>query len=79
MWKLMHHGELAIIEPLLEGTKKKLLSSGVKESNIVVQSVPGSWELPIACSKCVSLHAHYPQPYIPSNTKEDDTLREIYI
>ena len=31
--------------------KAKLLASGVKESNIVVQSVPGSWELPIACSK----------------------------
>lgn len=37
-----------IIEPLLEGTKAKLLACGVKESNIVVQSVPGSWELPIA-------------------------------
>ncbi|EHL03320.1 putative 6,7-dimethyl-8-ribityllumazine synthase [Glarea lozoyensis 74030] len=41
----------SIIEPLLKGTKDKLLASGVKESNIVVQSVPGSWELPIACSK----------------------------
>ncbi|KAK6197251.1 hypothetical protein LQW54_010769 [Pestalotiopsis sp. IQ-011] len=37
-----------IIEPLLKGTKDKLLGCGVKESNIVVQSVPGSWELPIA-------------------------------
>ncbi|KAK6070055.1 6,7-dimethyl-8-ribityllumazine synthase [Seiridium cupressi] len=37
-----------IIEPLLKGTKDKLLACGVKESNIVVQSVPGSWELPIA-------------------------------
>ncbi|KAH8676705.1 6,7-dimethyl-8-ribityllumazine synthase [Tricladium varicosporioides] len=43
-----------IIEPLLKGTKAKLLASGVKESNIVVQSVPGSWELPIACSKLFS-------------------------
>ncbi|PVH88290.1 6,7-dimethyl-8-ribityllumazine synthase [Cadophora sp. DSE1049] len=43
-----------IIEPLLAGTKAKLLASGVKESNIVVQSVPGSWELPIACSKLFS-------------------------
>lgn len=41
----------AIIEALLAGTKSKLLAAGVKESNIVVQSVPGSWELPIACSK----------------------------
>ncbi|KAH6675622.1 6,7-dimethyl-8-ribityllumazine synthase [Halenospora varia] len=43
-----------IIEPLLKGAKAKLLASGVKESNIVVQSVPGSWELPIACSKLFS-------------------------
>ncbi|RDW67684.1 6,7-dimethyl-8-ribityllumazine synthase [Coleophoma cylindrospora] len=43
-----------IIEPLLKGTKKTLLASGVQESNIVVQSVPGSWELPIACSKLYS-------------------------
>ncbi|KAI1780133.1 6,7-dimethyl-8-ribityllumazine synthase [Hypoxylon cercidicola] len=40
-----------IIEPLLRGTKEKLLSCGVKESNIVVQSVPGSWELPIAVQR----------------------------
>jgi len=44
----------AIIEPLLSGTKAKLLASGVKESNIIVQSVPGSWELPIAVSKLFS-------------------------
>ncbi|KUJ22420.1 Lumazine synthase [Mollisia scopiformis] len=43
-----------IIEPLIAGTKAKLLASGVKESNIVIQSVPGSWELPIACSKLYS-------------------------
>ncbi|KAK6954098.1 hypothetical protein Daesc_004060 [Daldinia eschscholtzii] len=40
-----------IIEPLVKGTKDKLLSCGVKESNIVVQSVPGSWELPIAVQR----------------------------
>ncbi|CAG8955317.1 hypothetical protein HYFRA_00011299 [Hymenoscyphus fraxineus] len=43
-----------IIDPLLAGTKAKLLASGVKESNIIVQSVPGSWELPVACSKLFS-------------------------
>ncbi|KAI0176427.1 6,7-dimethyl-8-ribityllumazine synthase [Hypoxylon sp. FL1284] len=41
----------SIIEPLVKGTKDKLLSCGVKESNIVVQSVPGSWELPIAVQR----------------------------
>ncbi|TLD13615.1 uncharacterized protein PgNI_02938 [Pyricularia grisea] len=43
-----------IIEPLLAGTKAKLLACGVKESNIVVQSVPGSWELPIAVQRLYS-------------------------
>jgi len=32
---------IAIIEPLLQGAKVKLLASGVREENIVVQSVPG--------------------------------------
>ena len=43
-----------IIEPLVKGTKDKLLGLGVKESNIVVQSVPGSWELPIAVQRYCS-------------------------
>jgi len=44
----------SIIEPLLKGTKEKLLAGGVKEGNIVVQSVPGSWELPIAVQRLYS-------------------------
>ncbi|WZH39698.1 67-dimethyl-8-ribityllumazine synthase [Fusarium acuminatum] len=40
-----------IIEPLVTGAKEKLLAAGVKESNIVVQSCPGSWELPIAVQR----------------------------
>ncbi|KAI5918492.1 6,7-dimethyl-8-ribityllumazine synthase [Camillea tinctor] len=40
-----------IIAPLLKGTKDKLMACGVKEANIVVQSVPGSWELPIAVQR----------------------------
>ncbi|KAH8889504.1 Lumazine synthase [Thozetella sp. PMI_491] len=43
-----------IIEPLLAGTKAKLLECGVSEANIVVQSVPGSWELPIAVKQLYS-------------------------
>ncbi|CAM1507132.1 Fc.00g067730.m01.CDS01 [Cosmosporella sp. VM-42] len=43
-----------IIEPLVAGAKEKLLSCGVKESNIVVQSCPGSWELPIAVQRLFS-------------------------
>jgi len=45
---------MGIIEPLLHGTKKALLASGVKESNIITQSVPGSWELPIAVQRLYS-------------------------
>ncbi len=48
-----------IIEPLVAGAKAKLLASGVKESNIVVQSCPGSWELPIATQRSVPL-LYYP-------------------
>jgi 6,7-dimethyl-8-ribityllumazine synthase len=40
-----------IIEPLMAGTMAKLLECGVKASNIVVESVPGSWELPIAVQR----------------------------
>jgi hypothetical protein len=37
-----------IIDALLAGTKKALAKSGVKDENIVIQSVPGSYELPYA-------------------------------
>ncbi|KAL0632949.1 lumazine synthase [Maublancomyces gigas] len=40
-----------LITPLVEGARKKLLERGVKELNIVTQSVPGSWELPIAVQR----------------------------
>ena len=40
-----------VIDALVGGTIAKLRQHGVKESNIVVQSVPGSFELPLACSK----------------------------
>src|SRR5699024_700721 len=42
-----------IIDPLVAGAKAKLLECGVKESNVVVQSCPGSWELPFAVQRCV--------------------------
>lgn len=46
-----------IIDALVTGAISKLKESGVKDTNIVVLSVPGSYELPIACSKCVVLHS----------------------
>jgi 6,7-dimethyl-8-ribityllumazine synthase len=42
---------LSIIQALLDGALTKLHELGVKEENIVVQAVPGSFELPLACSK----------------------------
>ncbi|WVR09088.1 6,7-dimethyl-8-ribityllumazine synthase [Kwoniella sp. DSM 27419] len=39
----------AIIKALVDGTVKKLKEQGVKEENIVVKSIPGSYELPFAC------------------------------
>lgn len=48
-----------VIEALVEGAVKKLKEAGVKDSNIVIQSVPGSFELPLACSRCVSSLLHY--------------------
>ncbi|THV07783.1 6,7-dimetjyl-8-ribityllumazine synthase [Dendrothele bispora CBS 962.96] len=43
-----------VIDALLAGAIAKLKESGVKESNIVVESVPGSFELPLACSRVIA-------------------------
>jgi len=40
-----------MIEALLSGVKKSLSAGGVKEENIVIQSVPGSYELPYAVQR----------------------------
>ena len=40
-----------IIDALVAGAVAKLKEKGVKQNNIVIQSVPGSFELPLACSK----------------------------
>jgi 6,7-dimethyl-8-ribityllumazine synthase len=42
-----------IIGALLDGTKKSLKAAGVKDENIVIQSVPGSYELPYAVKQYV--------------------------
>jgi 6,7-dimethyl-8-ribityllumazine synthase len=52
-----------VIDALLAGAIAKLKERGVKESNIVVQSVPGSFELPIACSK-YALLLMFPWPFV---------------
>lgn len=40
-----------IIGALVDGSKKALRASGVKEENIIVESVPGSYELPLAVQR----------------------------
>jgi hypothetical protein len=42
-----------VIDALVGGAVTSLKAHGVKESNIVVQSVPGSFELPLAAQRCV--------------------------
>ncbi|KAG6862086.1 hypothetical protein C0995_007216 [Termitomyces sp. Mi166 len=43
-----------VIDALLAGAIAKLKERGVKESNIVIESVPGSYELPLASSKIIA-------------------------
>jgi 6,7-dimethyl-8-ribityllumazine synthase len=40
-----------VIDSLIDGATRKLKECGVKENNIVLQSVPGSYELPLACKR----------------------------
>lgn len=40
-----------IINSLLKGVRQKLKEAGVKDENIVTQSVPGSYELPYAVQR----------------------------
>ncbi|KAK1234381.1 lumazine synthase [Marasmius sp. AFHP31] len=44
----------SVIDALVAGAIAKLKESGVKESNIVVESVPGSFELPLAVSRMIA-------------------------
>ncbi|PRP79217.1 Lumazine synthase (6,7-dimethyl-8-ribityllumazine synthase, also known as DMRL synthase) [Planoprotostelium fungivorum] len=49
---------LPIVEALVKGTKDKLKAFNVKEENIVTQAVPGSYELPFACSKFMEVSSY---------------------
>ena len=42
-----------VIDALVAGAVSSLKEHGVAESNIVIQSVPGSFELPLAAQRCV--------------------------
>ncbi|KAK0543089.1 lumazine synthase [Tilletia horrida] len=42
------------IDPLVRGCIESLTAAGIKQDNIVVESVPGSWELPIGVSRLIA-------------------------
>ncbi|KAI9772232.1 MAG: hypothetical protein M1840_000981 [Geoglossum simile] len=45
---------ITIVDKLVAGAKKSLLGLGVEEKNIVIQSVSGCWELPLAVHRIIS-------------------------
>ncbi|KAG1903892.1 6,7-dimethyl-8-ribityllumazine synthase [Suillus fuscotomentosus] len=57
-----------VIDSLVAGAINKLKACGVKDSNIIVQSVPGSFELPFACSKMIA------GSYVQAATSSRDLL-----
>ncbi|CAO1631498.1 unnamed protein product [Parajaminaea phylloscopi] len=42
------------IGPLIQGCIKSIKKAGVKDENIVIESVPGSWELPAGTSRLIT-------------------------
>ncbi|KAK9322761.1 6,7-dimethyl-8-ribityllumazine synthase [Lipomyces orientalis] len=40
-----------VISPLVAGAKERMLALGVKEENITIEAVPGSYELPFAVTR----------------------------
>ncbi|GAA5933706.1 lumazine synthase RIB4 [Sporobolomyces koalae] len=43
-----------VISPLVEGCIETMIKSGVQRDNIVIETVPGSYELPMACSRLIA-------------------------
>ncbi|TIA73590.1 hypothetical protein E3P92_01537 [Wallemia ichthyophaga] len=42
-----------VVDALVQGTRNRLLSLGVKPENVIIQQIAGSWELPIATKKMI--------------------------
>jgi 6,7-dimethyl-8-ribityllumazine synthase len=57
----------SVIDALINGAKRKLKHYKVKEENIIVQSVPGSFELPLACQRYVPCLTPRPATSLPTN------------
>lgn len=76
VWKLQLLTRLvswndAIIQPLVKGAVDTMLSQGVKRENIVIETVPGSYELPTACARFVPL-VHDSGQNWASNKEQND-------
>ncbi|QLQ80675.1 hypothetical protein HG537_0E00280 [Torulaspora globosa] len=52
-----------IIDALVKGAIERMLSMGVREENIVVESVPGSFELPWGCRRFVEMNRGQGRPF----------------
>ncbi|QLL33117.1 hypothetical protein HG536_0E00270 [Torulaspora globosa] len=52
-----------IIDALVKGAIDRMLSMGVKEENIVVETVPGSFELPWGCRRFVEISHQEGRPF----------------
>jgi 6,7-dimethyl-8-ribityllumazine synthase len=56
----------SVIDALIAGAVRKIKEYKVKEDNIIIQSVPGSFELPLACQRYAS-HPVSPSAIPPTN------------
>jgi 6,7-dimethyl-8-ribityllumazine synthase len=61
------------IDPLVQGCVQSLTKAGVKQENIVIESVPGSWELPMGTSRWVLLKNEV-QRSLADNSVSSDCL-----
>ncbi|KAK2797005.1 hypothetical protein FQN51_008866 [Onygenales sp. PD_10] len=66
-----------IIDALIDGAKKTMLAAGVKEENIVYESVPGSYELPFAVQRVHTASLIQSQSNAQPQTKPFDAIIAI--
>lgn len=52
-----------IIDALVKGAIERMLSLGVREENIVVETVPGSYELPWGSRRFAEIHKQEGRPF----------------
>ena len=70
-----------VISALISGAKKSLLAAGVQEQNIVIESVPGSYELPYAVQKVYAasvVHAPKARRSVPAEYRSGTPLSQAF-